>query len=74
MRFRLGNEMRERKYWMEERKRLCRISGWEEERWEHVLWWCRRGVEGLEKMKGTQERVKFWREMEQGRGEKTKGG
>lgn len=43
--------MREGKYWIKEGKRLCRVCGWEEERWKHVLWWCRRGEEGLDKMK-----------------------
>jgi len=35
-RFRLGNELREGKYW-EEEKRRCRICGWEEKMWEHVV-------------------------------------
>jgi len=46
-RFRLGNEMREGKYWEEEEKRRCRICGWEEETWEHVVEICmREGDEG----------------------------
>ncbi|KZC05506.1 hypothetical protein WN55_06989 [Dufourea novaeangliae] len=39
-RFRLGNEMRENRYWLEEEKRRCRICGWREETWEHVWEEC----------------------------------
>ena len=35
-RFRLGNEMREGRYWEAEKKRVCRVCGWEEESSEHV--------------------------------------
>lgn len=44
----MGNEMRERKYWMKERQSLRRICGWKEEGWKHVLWWCKKGEEGSE--------------------------
>lgn len=44
---------------------------WEEEGWEHVLWWCRRREEGLEETKKTQERVK---EILAGETEPGKGG
>lgn len=39
-RFRLGNEMREGRYWESEDERACRICGREEESWEHVLERC----------------------------------
>lgn len=41
IRFRLGNEMRERLYWEKEKKRLCRLCGSEEESWVHVWERCR---------------------------------
>jgi len=41
-RFRLGNEMREGRYWEEEENRLCRLCGAEMETWEHVWERCRR--------------------------------
>lgn len=34
--FRLGNEMREGKYWENEEKRACRLCGGEKKTWEHV--------------------------------------
>lgn len=40
-RFRLGNEVREGRYWEEEEKRLCRRCGGEIESWEHVWERCR---------------------------------
>lgn len=40
IRFRLGNEMKERVYWEVEEKRRCRICGNEEETWEHVWEMC----------------------------------
>jgi len=45
-RFRLGNEMREGKYWEDEEKRRCRICEWEEETWEHVVEVCMREGDG----------------------------
>lgn len=42
-RFRLGNEMRAGRYWESEEKRNCRVCGWEEESWEHVLERCEEG-------------------------------
>jgi len=41
-RFRLGNKMREGRYWEEEEKRLCRLCRAELETWEHVWERCRR--------------------------------
>jgi len=41
-RFRLGSEMREGRFWEEEEKRKCRLCGWEEETWEHVVEVCMR--------------------------------
>ncbi|EZA62834.1 hypothetical protein X777_01148, partial [Ooceraea biroi] len=40
-RFRLGNEMREGRYWEREEDRRCRLCGWEEETWEHVVGVCK---------------------------------
>lgn len=36
LRFRVGNEIREGKYWEEEGKRICRLCEEEIETWEHV--------------------------------------
>ncbi|EFN86234.1 hypothetical protein EAI_01473 [Harpegnathos saltator] len=41
-RFRIGSEIRERKYWEKEEKRKCRMCGEEEETWEHVWEECMR--------------------------------
>jgi len=41
VRFRLGNEMKEGRYWEEEDKRMCRLCGGEIESWEHVWEECR---------------------------------
>lgn len=40
-RFRLGNEMRDCRYW-EKEERKCRLCEWKKETWEHV----REGEEG----------------------------
>jgi len=32
--------MREERFWEEEEKRKCRLYGWEEETWEHVVEVC----------------------------------
>jgi len=41
-RFRLGNEVQERKYWEEEGKKMCRLcGGGEMETWEHIWERCR---------------------------------
>ncbi|KYN50622.1 hypothetical protein ALC57_15112 [Trachymyrmex cornetzi] len=40
-RFRLGNEVREGRYWKGEEERCCRLCGNEEETWEHVWDGCR---------------------------------
>jgi len=45
-RFRLGNEMREGKYWEGEERRSCRICGDRLELWEHVWEECRLWREG----------------------------
>lgn len=54
-RFRLGNEMREGRYWETEEERKCRVCGEEEESWEHVIDRCG-GGEGEER--GIGERVR----------------
>jgi len=43
LRFRVGNEMRETRYWEDREGRLCRVCGWEIESWEHVLDSCSGG-------------------------------
>ena len=74
--FRLGNGMRGGKYWEDEKKRKCRVCGWEEETWEHVWEECMGWEEG-----GWQERVgevlndegggeKWMRSVEERRGER----
>lgn len=35
-RFKLGNEMRESRYWKEKKSRKCRLCGGAKESWEHV--------------------------------------
>lgn len=45
-RFRMGNEVKERRYWEEEKKKLCRLCEGEVETWEHVWERCRDWKEG----------------------------
>jgi len=45
-RFRLGNEMKEGRYWEEMEKRRCRLCKGEMETWEHVWERCREWREG----------------------------
>lgn len=45
-RFRLGNEVREGRYWEEEKEKMCRLCGGEVETWEHIWERCRRWREG----------------------------
>jgi len=47
-RFRLGNEIKEGRYWEEERDKLCRLCGNKVETWEHVWEECRSWKEGSE--------------------------
>jgi len=35
-RWRMGNEIKEERYWEEPRKRICRLCGREEESWEYT--------------------------------------
>jgi len=64
-RFILGNEMRERKYCEDEEKRRCRICGWEEETWEHVVEVCmREGEKGKKENINDTERQWKWRGVE----------
>jgi len=46
VRFKLGNETKEGRYWEEEDKRFCRLCEREEETWEHILERCRDWKEG----------------------------
>lgn len=42
--------MRERRYWEVEEKRRCRLCGWEEESWEHVVEVCMGEGKGKEEI------------------------
>ncbi|KYN14727.1 hypothetical protein ALC57_13070, partial [Trachymyrmex cornetzi] len=64
IRYRLGNEMRVGLYWEEERKRVCRLCGGEEETWEYVRERCRDWV-GAESW----QMVMGWVLGEEGKGE-----
>lgn len=44
-RYRLGNEMKGKRYWEGGERRICRICVWGEENWMHVLEGCNGGVE-----------------------------
>jgi len=44
-RWKMGNEVREGRYWEEPEKRICRLCGGEEESWVHVWVRCRRWEE-----------------------------
>lgn len=46
IRFKLGNKMREGRYWEEEQKKLCRLCGAEMKTWEHVWGRCRKWRKG----------------------------
>jgi len=45
-RFRLGNEIRESRYWEKERERKCRLCKGGLESWEHIWEECRKWKEG----------------------------
>lgn len=57
-RFRVENEIRDGRYWLKREERLCRICGWDEKGWEHVLERCRREGEDEEIRKEIYERIK----------------
>jgi len=40
--FRLGSEVKEKRYWEDGKERLCRVCGVELEEWEHVWEECGR--------------------------------
>ena len=44
-RYRLGNEVKEGRYWITREERKCRLCQEEEETWEHVWEVCRRSGE-----------------------------
>jgi len=46
-RFRLGNEVKEGRYWEERREKLCRLCGNEVETWEHMWEECWSWMEGM---------------------------
>lgn len=63
-RFRLGNEMKESRYWEKEEKRRCKLCGWRRESWEHVWEDCREWKKG----EGSwQEAIGYWVKMMKGR-------
>lgn len=64
-RFRLGCEVRESRYWLEEEKKLCRLCEWEEKRWEHVWERCRK----FEEVERSWQEVVSWVLGEEGEGE-----
>jgi len=41
-RFRLGNEIRESRYWEEKKEKECRLCEGRVETWEHIWEECRR--------------------------------
>lgn len=45
VRFRLGNELKEGRYWRKEEERKCRLCGGERESWEHLWEKCRTWTE-----------------------------
>ncbi|KAL6257812.1 hypothetical protein P5V15_011402 [Pogonomyrmex californicus] len=57
-RFRLGNEMREGRYWEEKKKRICRLCGGGIKTWEHIWEECRMWKEGGGKSR--QKAGGFW--------------
>lgn len=57
-RFRLGNEIRERKYWIKERQRLCRVCDWKRRDGSMFYGGVGEKEKRLEETKETQERVK----------------
>ncbi|XP_051161831.1 uncharacterized protein LOC127281899 [Leptopilina boulardi] len=65
-RFRMGEGMRECKYWLEEDERKCRVCEFECEDWEHVLDRCNGCMDGE---KSVMERV-IWILDENGQGER----
>lgn len=63
-RFRLESELRGERYCEEEEKRKCRICGWEEKTWEHLIGRCMRG-----RRKGEEREFwRYWMRMGEGRG------
>lgn len=77
-RFKLGSEMREGRYWEGEERR-CRICGWAEETWEHVVEICmREGREGgrekiLEILEEDGRGEGWMKRLQKMRGEREKG-
>lgn len=78
-RFRLGNEIKESRYWEKEENRKCRICEEEEETWEHVWEGCREGEretreswqEVAERMLGEEGKGEEWmKEVMEKRGKK----
>lgn len=58
-RFRMGNEMGERKYWEDREGRECRLCGGETKTWEHVWEGC--GIGGIRGRRvGRKRAVGYW--------------
>jgi len=72
--------MREGRYWEGEEKRRCRLCGWAEETWEHVVEVCmREGEEGgrdkiLEILEEDGRGDGWMKKLQGRRGEKGRGG
>jgi len=64
-RFRLGNEVREGRYWEDEENKKCRLCGTELETWEHVWEGCRKWRENEESW----QKAVGWILREEGEGE-----
>lgn len=47
-RFRMGNEIRKERYWERVEDRRCRLCGWAEKSWEHVMKICDGGGDAEE--------------------------
>lgn len=75
-RFRLGNEIREGKYWEEKEKKVCRLCGIEKETWEGCREWSK-GKGSWQKVVGRilgkEGEGEWWmRELEKKRGKRRK--
>lgn len=79
-RFKLGSEIKKGRYWEGEEDRRCRICGWGEESWEHVVEVCMREGKGggreeiLEILEGDGRGESWMRKLLSRRREKEKKG
>lgn len=56
-RYRLGNEIKEGRYWITEEERKCRLYQEEEETWEHIWQVCGRSEEEKGGWQGNVRRI-----------------